>query len=195
MTETSPSLLNMLRESPDGQSWERLVDLYTPLILGWLRRHGMRDADADDVVQETLTIVFRKLPDFERQPQTGAFRSWLRRITVNCLRDYWKSRKSRREAAASTQVDEMLDQLADPNSGLSQIWNDEHDRHVMHHLLAKIQPQFTPQTWTAFERVAREGANAQEVAEELGITINAVFIAKSRVMSRLRQEGFGLVDA
>ena len=195
MTETSPSLLHQLREAPDAHSWQRLVDLYTPLMLGWLRRYGMKDADADDVIQETLTIVFRKLPDFQRLPQTGAFRSWLRRITVNCLRDYWKSRKSRREAPGDTRFDDMLGQLEDPTSGLSQVWDEEHDQHVMNHLLTRIRGQFSPQTWAAFERVARDGANPQEVAEELGITVNAVFIAKSRVLSRLRQEGDGLLEA
>lgn len=195
MTETSPSLLNQLRDAPDSHGWQRLVDLYTPLMLGWLRRYGMKEADADDVIQETLTVVFRKIPEFQRQPQTGAFRSWLRRITVNCLRDYWKSRKSRREAAGDTKIDEMLGQLEDPNSGLSQLWDVEHDRHVMTHLLERIRSQFSPQTWTAFERVARDGSNPQDVAEELGITVNAVFIAKSRVLSRLRQEGDGLLEA
>ncbi len=195
MTETSPSLLHQLQDAPDAHGWQRLVDLYTPLMLGWLRRYGMKDSDADDVIQETLTVVFRKLPNFRREPQTGAFRSWLRRITVNCLRDYWKSRKSRREAAGDTRMDDMLGQLQDPNSGLSRVWDEEHDLHVMNHLLTRIRGQFSPQTWTAFERVARDGANPQEVADELGITVNAVFIANSRVLARLRQEGEGLLEA
>src|SRR5439155_24190258 len=88
----------------------------------------------------------------------------------------------------------MLDNLADEQSDLSQQWDQEHDRHVTRQLLELIKPSFEPTTWTAFERVALEGAAPSAVAAELGITVNAVFIAKSRVMSRLRQEGRDLLD-
>jgi RNA polymerase sigma-70 factor (ECF subfamily) len=194
MSETSTSLLDRLRLQPDAEAWQRLVELYTPLIRGWLRRHGRLDQDADDLVQEVLAVVVRKLPDFRREPRTGAFRRWLRTITVNCLRDFWRARRARPVATGDSAFLEMLHQLEDPDSALSRLWDREHDHHVTHRLLQLIQPKFEPSTWRAFQRVALEGAAAEVVAAELGISVNAVFIAKSRVLTRLRQEGEGLID-
>ena len=195
MADTSLSLLDRLRESPDDGSWQRLVEIYTPLIRGWLRRQSALEQDADDLVQEVLQVVLRKLPEFKRQRRDGSFRSWLRAITVNCLRDHWRSATRRRDrGAGDTQVDQLLDQLADPHSGLSRQWDQEHDRHVAARLLKLIEPHFQPATWRAFERVALDGVSPDAAAAELGISVNAVFIAKSRVLTRLRQESRGLLD-
>ena len=89
---------------------------------------------------------------------------------------------------------DLLEQLADPDSGLSKAWEHEHDQHVTRKLLDLIRPRFEPTTWEAFRRFALDGKPAEAVASELGLTVNAVFIAKSRVLSRLRQEGAGLID-
>ena len=195
MSETSASLLDQLRLRPDGDAWKRLVDLYTPLIRGWLRTHApLRPEDADDVVQEVLAVVVRKLRDFRRQPRTGAFRRWLRTITVNCLRDFWRSRQGRPAAAGGSDFLQTLDQLEDANSGLSRLWDEEHDRHVAARLLEMIRPEFEPKTWQAFRRTALDGAAPNQVAAELGLSVNAVFIAKSRVLGRLRRAGAGLID-
>ncbi len=88
-----------------------------------------------------------------------------------------------------------LQQLEDPASAMSRLWNRQHDRHVVRQLLALYENRFAPNTWKAFCRVAIEGERADVVATELGISLNAVFIAKSRVLSRLRQESQGLVDS
>lgn len=194
MSETSASLLDRLRDQPDEASWQRLVDLYTPLIRGWLRRHAGLEADTDDLVQDVLAVVVRRLPEFRRQPRTGAFRRWLRTITVNCLRDHWRARRNRPVATGDSNFQQLLDQMADPASALSAQWDREHDHHVTHRLLELIRPDFEERTWRAFQRVALEGIAAEKVAAELGLTLNAVFIAKSRVLSKLRQEGKGLID-
>jgi RNA polymerase sigma-70 factor (ECF subfamily) len=194
MSETSTSLLDRLRHSPDAAAWQRLVELYTPLIRGWLRRHALLDQDADDVVQDVLAVVVRRLPEFRREPRTGAFRRWLKTITVNCLRDFWRAQRVRPRATGDSDFLQMLDALEDPNSDLSRLWDREHDQHVTHRLLEMIRPRFEPATWQAFRRVALEGASPDAVASELGVTVNAVFIAKSRVLARLRQEGEGLID-
>jgi RNA polymerase sigma-70 factor (ECF subfamily) len=194
MDETSTSLLDRLREQPDDLSWQRLADLYSPLIRGWLRRYGLVGQDADDQVQEVLLIVFRKLPDFHREPHIGAFRRWLRNITVNCLRNFWRARQGRPAATGDSNFLELLDKLEDPSSELSRLWDQEHDRYITQRLLELIKPNFEATSWQAFQRVALEGAAPDAVAQELGITVNAVFIAKSRVMTRLRKEGEGLLD-
>ena len=140
------------------------------------------------------TVLMRKLPEFRREPRPGAFRRWLRGITVNCLRNFWRAQRSRPKATGDSEFAQMLDQMEDPDSGLSALWDVEHDRHITARLLEMIRPFFEDTTWRAFRRVALDGATPDEVAAELGVTVNAVFIAKSRVLSRLRQEGEGLID-
>ena len=191
---TSPSLLDRLRLQPDAGAWQRLVDVYDPLIRHWLRRHNLLHQDADDVVQEVLTVVVRKMPEFRREPRVGAFRRWLKNITINCLRDHWRARNKAPIATGDSDLLQVLHQLEDPNSALSREWDLEHDRHVTGRLLQLIEPQFEPRTWQAFRRVAVDGAAPDAVAAELGMSVNAVFIAKSRVLSRLRQESEGLLD-
>src|SRR5262245_464070 len=95
MTETSTSLLGRLRAKSDAKAWTQLVEAYTPLIQKWLRLQAVQANDSDDLVQEILAVVVRKLPDFEHNRRTGAFRCWLRRITVNCLRDFWRGQRLR----------------------------------------------------------------------------------------------------
>lgn len=191
---TSLNLLDRLRETPDDASWKRLVELYTPLIQTWLRRHSVPQQDADDLVQEALLVVVRELPRFRHQEHRGSFRSWLRAITVNRLRAYWRSRQPPPVATGDSDVAKTLDELEDPRSQLSALWDQEHDRHVARRLMDLIQPEFQSSTWQAFRRLVLDGQRAADVAAELGISSNAVLIAKFRVLRRLRQEAQGLVD-
>jgi RNA polymerase sigma-70 factor (ECF subfamily) len=191
---TSASLLDRLRSNPHTEAWQRLVQIYEPLIRGWLRRQHLLDQDADDVVQEVLVIVSRRVPEFEHNGRVGAFRAWLRTITVNCLRDHWRSGRRRPSARGDSDFQQLLAQLEDPSSGLSKLWDQEHDRHVTRHLLEMLRTDFEPKTWQAFERTALDGLPAADAAAELGLTANAVFIARSRVLARLCQEAAGLID-
>jgi RNA polymerase sigma-70 factor (ECF subfamily) len=194
MADTSISLLNRLRLNPDEDSWKRFVDVYAPLIRGWLRRYDVTQEDAEDLAQEVMTAVVRKLPDFEHNQQRGAFRNWLRTVTVNQLRALWRARQGREAGTGDSNVARMLDQLEDPDSILSRLWDQQHDHHVARRLMELVQPQFEAKTWQAFRRVVLDGIKAAEVAQELGLSVNAVTLAKSRVLSRLRQEIAGLTD-
>jgi RNA polymerase sigma factor (sigma-70 family) len=194
MPDTSVSLLERLRLQPDEGSWKRLVDLYVPLIRGWLRRYDVSPEDAEDLAQEVMALVVREIPDFQHNQQPGAFRKWLRTITVNRLRMLWRARQGKAAASGNSDVLQMLDQLEDPNSGLSRIWDEQHNQHVARRLMEMIEPQFTPGTWKAFRRVVLDGQKPAAVAAELGISVNAVLLAKSRVLRRLRQEMRGLTD-
>jgi RNA polymerase sigma-70 factor (ECF subfamily) len=192
--DTPISLLERLRLRPDGASWQRLVDLYTPLIRNWLRRYDLDGADADDLTQEVMQVLVRELPNFRHDLRTGAFRRWLRNVTVNRLRIFWRGRRARPVAAGGSDFGHMLDQLEDPGSGLSRLWDEEHDRHVAHRLLELIEPEFEPTTWRAFRGLVLESKRTADVAAELGLTPNAVRIAKSRVLGRFREEIDGLLD-
>lgn len=193
LNETSISLLERMRLADHPDDWSRLHDLYAPWLQNWMRRYDVDMSDADDLLQEVLMAVAKDIASFEHNGRPGAFRAWLKRILINRLRDFWKSRG--RLAAGGSDVMDQLQKLEDPQSDLSQLWDREHDRHVLAQLLKAAQPHFAPGTWQAFRSVVIERVPAREVAEELGMTVNAVFIAKSRVVSRLRREADGLVEA
>lgn len=194
MDPTSVSLLARLNTDSDTEAWSRVNAIYRPLIRGWLRKHDIRPDDADDLVQEVMIVVVRRFPEFRHNLRVGAFRAWLRTITVNCCRDFWRSNRLRPVATGGTEFGSYIEQLADPYNPLVQAWDREHDVFVTGQLLDQIRPEFEPKTWEAFRRAAVAGEPAAVIAADLGITPNAVFIAKSRVLARLRQEASGLVD-
>ncbi len=198
MSETSASLLENLRERPDPRSWKRLVDLYWPLVYGWLRQRGLQHGDAEDIAQDVLQVLLRELPRFRYDRNRGSFRSWLRTITANRLRGFRRKCRARRltlESNLAGAAGELsLDQLEDPSSPLSQLWDLEHDQFLARRLLTEVEGEFEPATWQAFRRLACDGAGAALVAAELNISVNAVFIAKSRVLRRLRQKMHNLLE-
>src|SRR4051794_40657736 len=126
MAETSATLLQRLNDRSDSVAWQRLVDLYTPLINSWLLRQGVSAEDAEDLTQEVLGIIVREVSRFQHNGRSGAFRTWLRTITINCLRQAWRSRSVRPQTTRLPDVDSALDQLADPASDLSRRWDREH---------------------------------------------------------------------
>lgn len=194
MCETSASLLERLRGQPDQADWRRWTELYLPLLRGWLRRHGLQAADVDDLVQDVLAVVVRELPTFQHNRRTGAFRRWLRTILLHRLRDFWRARRSRPRTAGDSQLLRLIEQLSDPNDPLGRMWDEEHDRYLVRRLLEQIEGEVAPSTWKAFRRVVIEGREEETVAGELGMSVNAVFIAKSRVLSRLRRAAGAFLD-
>jgi len=139
--------------------------------------------------------VSKDLTSFDHNGRPGAFRAWLRSIMVNRLRNFWRAKGRQPQVLGDSNIERRLSQLDDPASELSQLWNRQHDLHVVQQILALTEPNFTAETWAAFTRVALDGERADKVAAEMGISLNAVFIAKSRVLSRLRQEAVGLVES
>jgi RNA polymerase sigma-70 factor (ECF subfamily) len=193
MAETPISLLERLRLQPDSASWRRFVDLYAPLIRDWLRRYALQPAEVDDIVQEVLVVLVRELPQFRHDLRRGAFRRWLRGVLVNRLRVCWREHRIR-PITVTCGSEDILGQLEDPESSLSRLWDEEHDRHVAHRLLELIAPEFEAVTWQAFKYLVLEGRGTAEVATLLSISANAARIAKSRVLKRLREEMDGLID-
>jgi RNA polymerase sigma-70 factor (ECF subfamily) len=172
----------------DPQAWERFVRLYTPLLCRWARQTGAQDADVADLVQETLTGVYRKLPTFARQ-RAGSFRAWLRTVLVNRWRDLCRRAAVRPGLA----VDNHLDLDALP--GLNGMAQDSEDcERLVARALELIRPEFQPRTWQAFWEFFTSGQEAPAVADRLGISADVVYASKSRVLRRLRQELDGLLD-
>jgi RNA polymerase sigma factor (sigma-70 family) len=190
--ETSLSLLDRLCQAPDADAWDRLVRAYSPLLRSWIGRYEVQAADGDDLVQDVLLVVMRELPSFQHNQQRGAFRTWLRRIVVNRLRNFWRSRGRAAEHGGALMG--RLDELEDARSAGSRLWDHEHDRHLALQLLALLDGRFTESTRVAFRRLVLENADADQVSAELGLSLNAVFTAKSRVLRELRHLGQGLID-
>jgi RNA polymerase sigma-70 factor (ECF subfamily) len=186
-------LLERLRLRPDAASWQRLVDLYAPLVARWLGALGLQGVDAEDLTQETLSTLVREMPNFHHNLRPGAFRRWLRGIVLNRLRAFRRVRQPI-PAGGDPFLEQALDRLEEPDSDLSRRWDQEHDQHVVRRLLELIEPEFEPATWRAFQMVVLENRATREAAAALDLSPNAVRIAKSRVLARFRQEIDGLID-
>lgn len=186
---TSLNLLTRLRGG-DPESWRRMFGLYAPLMRAWLRPRGIQPADIDDLTQNALAVVLRRLPEFRHNGRAGAFRAWLRGVVTNVLRDHLRAAGRRPDGDA-----QLLTDLENPHSELHRWWDAEYDRHVLRGLMNLVRPEFAPPTWAAFVRTALDGKPAAEAAAELGLTVNAVHVARSRVLARLRAEAGGVVDA
>ena len=185
MHTTPLTLLERLRRTPDDGAWRRLVHLYTPLLFSWARRAGESEHDAADLVQDVFTILVTSLSQFQQQPG-GSFRGWLRIITLNKLRE------RKRRLALARQVP-FTDEPALPDDALA-FWEVEYRQALTQRALQLMQTDFAPNTWKAcWEHVAK-GRPAADVGRELGISENAVYIARCRVLRRLRQELQGLLE-
>jgi RNA polymerase sigma-70 factor (ECF subfamily) len=193
MNETRQSLL-LRAQNGEETCWRDLTGLYRPLIIGWLTRQGVPASDLDDLSQDILLSVVKHLPGFQHSGRRGAFRTWLRTIVCSRTADYWRAINAGTAASGGSGATAALHQIADPDSDLNRQWDQEHDNYVLHCLLDLVELEFEPNTLRAFHRLALDGASGAEVAEELGLSVSAVYVAKSRVMQRLRQEAEGLID-
>jgi RNA polymerase sigma-70 factor (ECF subfamily) len=192
--ETSLSLLERIK-GKDAQAWQRLLDLYRPLILHWCARWQVRGADADDVTQEVLQAVAQSIGTYQREQngKTRKFRHWLAGITRNKLRDLFRRRQRQPEAQGGSAVYQWFQEVPEP-----ELADDEADaaaiRGVYHRALDLIRTEFEERTWRMFWRVTVDGEPSGSVAIELGISPAAVRKAKSRVLHRLREEVGDLIE-
>src|SRR6516225_10547370 len=193
MNETRQSLL-LRAQRGEENAWKDLTDLYRPLILGWLNRQGVPAGDLEDLSQDILVSVVKHLPSFEHSGHRGAFRCWLRTIVCSRTNNYWRAIDAATQASGGSGATAALQQIADPDSDLNRQWDEEHDRYVLDCLLDLVEEEFEPATLQAFRRLALEGASGAETAQELGLSLAAVYVAKSLVLQRIRQEAEGLID-
>jgi RNA polymerase sigma-70 factor (ECF subfamily) len=191
MNTTHPSLLQQLKQSADQAeskaAWNWFVRLYTPLLFYWARRFGLQDHDAADLVQDVFTVLVKKLPEFSYDG-TGSFRGWLRTVTLNKFRD-----RLRQPVLSSVSAQPLPAELpqAEDSDVLEAV---EYRRYVVQRALQLMQAEFAPKTWKACWEHVVNGRAAAEVASELGISVGSVYVAKSRVLTRLRQDLQGLLD-
>jgi RNA polymerase sigma-70 factor (ECF subfamily) len=188
MSRTPSSLLERLRLPADQAAWSRFVKLYTPLIYHWVRRLGASEPDAADLVQEVLTLLVQKLPAFEYDRQKR-FRGWLWTVTLNLWRGH-------RRRLAGVRVDLPFDELSEPAipDGVEALSEAEYRQYLVGRAMKLMQAEFEPSTWKAFWEYVVLDKPAAVVAGELGLSVDSVYAAKSRVLRHLRQELDGLLD-
>jgi RNA polymerase sigma-70 factor (ECF subfamily) len=184
---TSLSLIDRIKHG-DPDQWELLLRLYRPLVRWWCRGKGTRPEDTEDVVQEVFTNVLRTIGEFNKRPHRGAFRAWLKKITHYKLLEHWNQARNQAAAAGGSEAQEHLAAFPDPFGESSSADEDASERGILvRGVLELVRAEFEPNTWEAAQRTAVGGQPAAEVAAALGMTVAAVYIAKSRVLKRLRQ--------
>lgn len=185
--ETPASLLERLRKPDQEQAWRRFVELYSPLLYHWAQRTGYSDAEAADLVQEVLAILVRKLPEFSYDG-SRSFRAWLRVVAQNCWRNL------RRRASLPLGADAPDLNCVPATEEEDPFWEVEYRKQLVGRALELMRADFQATTWQACWKIVVDEQPAADVAKELGISLGAAYMAKSRVLSRLRQELEGLID-
>jgi len=182
---TRLTLLIRLRDGADKQAWSDFVELYSPVVYGFARRQGLQDADAADLVQEVLRSVARSIPNYDRQK--GRFRSWLMGVVRNRLSEFWAARARQATGSGDTRVLKHMEQLPS-REDVEDVWEQEYRRSVFRLAVARIRDNFADSNWQAFWQTHVEGKTTREVAKSLGMSEGAVYVAKSRVMARLKEQ-------
>jgi RNA polymerase sigma-70 factor (ECF subfamily) len=183
---TSLTLLERLHQPDAHEAWSRFVNLYTPLLYHWARSVLPSEQDPSDLVQEVLLLLVQKLPEFAYDRQKS-FRGWLRTVLVN----KWREQQRKRTAPMATGQD--LSDVEGPEEGPT-LEEKEYREYLVRRALQIMQSEFESATWQACWESVVASRPAVDVAEELGISVNAVYLAKSRVLRRLHQELCGLLD-
>jgi RNA polymerase sigma-70 factor (ECF subfamily) len=183
---TRPSLLLLLRDAQNAQAWEQFVDIYAPLVHGFCRRRGLQEADAADVAQETMTAVAQAIRKFEYDPGKGKFRNWLLTVVRSKFNNFVAHQRRQPEPVEVSTLELQLDQTAAATETTG--WEDDYYRRIFQWGAERIRREFSESTWQAFWRTGVEARDGKEVAEALGLSIGAVYAAKSRVIARLKEE-------
>jgi RNA polymerase sigma factor (sigma-70 family) len=181
---TRPSLLIRIRNPRDEAAWSLFVEIYAPVVYRYCRRRGLQDYDSSDVTQEVMAQVARTVERFEYLPERGRFRDWLGTVARNKLTDYL--RVAGRSPHLSGQEIASLDEVA--TTGADPDWGEEFNAQVYRTAVERVRVHVDAAMWRAFELTWVEGRAAAEAAEILGVPVDTVYVAKSRVLKRLREE-------
>ncbi len=186
---TRASLLIRLKPPRDERAWIEFVEIYEPLIHRLARARGVQEADADDLAQDVFRAVADAIERWDLDPARGSFRAWLSRVARNLIVNLLAARR-RQTASFATGGTEMVELLeAQPAAQAdSALFDLEYRRQIFASAAQRARVRFQETTWLAFWRTAVEGRETALVAAELGLTLGALYVARNRVMARLRQE-------
>ena len=185
---TRPSLLVRLRDPRDEPAWAEFVEIYEPLIHQLARRRGLQPADAADLAQDVFRTVARAIEHYDPDPALGSFRAWLSRIARNLTVNLLVAQNRHLRGSGDSEVRRLLEEQPAPEAEDTILFDGEYRRRLFAWAADRVRGEFRDATWQAFWKTGVEGCDPRAVAIELGMSPGAVYIAKSRVMARLRRE-------
>jgi len=185
--ETRASLLLRIRDPKDGLAWSEFVRLYAPLLHSYGMKNRLQDSDAADLTQDALRLVFRAAPEFRYDPAKGSFRGWLFTIARNEIRKFITRKAHRERGTGDSDMRQILEEQPDaqPDEGE---WDREYQLTLFHWAAERVKVDFRDATWQVFWRTVVQNEPVEVVSRELGLTTGAVYIARSRVLTRIKQE-------
>ena len=186
--ETRPSLLLRLRDAGDQRAWAEFLEIYQPLIQRLVRQRGLQDADAREVTQEALIAVAGAIGRWEADTNRGSFRGWLATIARNLVVNFLIRQARHPRGTGNSDFARWLNEVPAADRGESRLFDLEHRRQVFLWAAALIESEFRPETWRAFWETSVLGRSVEAVATELQMSAGAVYVARSRVMKRLRMK-------
>lgn len=182
---TNPELLARIKDNTNEAAWREFIQIYRPLVYGFCLNHQLQVADANDVTQEVMKAISRSIANFEYDPKKGRFRSWLFTVTRSKFNNFLESRYKHPQGSGDT---EMLRFIEDqPAREEAEDWDKEFKRQTLASAMEAVELEFAPKTWEAFVRTAIHHESGKEVADELDLSIGAVYIARSRVTTRIKE--------
>jgi RNA polymerase sigma factor (sigma-70 family) len=186
-SQTRASLLVQIRDGTDRAAWQEFMKIYGPVVYGFARKRGLQDADAADLMQEVMRAVSASIGRLEYDPKQGTFRGWLFTITRNKVFTFLASRRNHPQSSGDSATIRLLDEQPDPNDS-SEEWELEYQRRLASLAMARVKNEFHETSWQSFLLTAVEGLAPAEVARQIGISPGAVYVAKSRVLARIKAE-------
>ena len=190
---TSETLLNRVRSPLDQAAWNEFVERYGRRIYGWCRQWGLQEADAQDVTQDVLLRLARKMRSFAYDP-SRSFRGWLRKLTHHAWSDFLQDRKRPGAGSGDGEVTRALEQV-EASDDLTRWLDEEFSRALFEEAAARVRLRVHHHTWEAFRLTALEGKSGAEVAALLGMQVATVFVARSKVQKMLQDEARRLDSA
>ncbi len=184
---TRSSLLLRIRDPQDERAWCEFLEIYTPLVYRLARRKGFQEADAEDLTQEVFRAVASAIDRWDPDPKKGSFRGWLFRISRNLMINSLNSKRRHPQGTGDTGMNQVLEAQPAPADDTA-LFDEEFKRRMFHWASEQVRAEFRPATWQAFWRTGVEGQPMQEVADSLGMSVGAVYIARCRVMARIKQK-------
>ena len=185
--ETRASLLVRMRDPQDGRAWSEFVEIYEPVVYRLARGQGLQDADACDLTQQVLMAVSSRVEHWDPDRSKGSFRGWLNCVARNLIVNLMIKRKRHPPGSADSGVQRMLDEKPAPAGEESTLFDVEYRRQLFRWAAGQVRVEFRETTWDAFWQTCVDGCQIKTTAKQLDMSVGAVYIARSRVLARLRE--------
>jgi RNA polymerase sigma-70 factor (ECF subfamily) len=193
---TRTSLLKRLKNWDDQESWKEFFDTYWKMLYSVARRSGLHEAEAEDLVQETIVAVAKKMPEFHYDPAIGSFKSWLMLIIRRRIIDHFRKRgreAQRRQVPTDSPTSEggtgVMERIPDPDGNhIDRIYEEEWEQHLFHIALDRVKNIADYEEFQVFDCYALKGWPPEQVAKTLNVTISFVYNAKYRLTKLIKEE-------